>query len=86
MQTESWAEANIYLKGDQKWYGPPFLVGFNVNKSRHSNCKLMTMSGLKYIERIREKQLQEAEKLLKSMWDWIFYSEQQTVKNIFSGL
>ena len=61
------AEANIYLKGDQKWYGPPFLVGFNVNKSRHSNCKLMTMSGLKYIERIREKQLQEAEKLLKSM-------------------
>ena len=60
------AEANIYLKGDQKWYGPPFLVGFNVNKSRHSDCKLMTMSGLKYIERIREKQLQEAEKLLKS--------------------
>ena len=61
------AEANIYLKGDQKWYGPPFLVGFNVNKSRHSNCKLMTMSGLKYIERIRKKQLQEAEKLLESM-------------------
>jgi len=61
------AEANIYLKGDQKWYGPPFLVGFNVNKSRHSDCKLMTMSGLKYIERIRKKQLQEAEKLLESM-------------------
>ena len=60
-------KANGFLKGAQKWYGPPFLVGYSVNRTRHEDCVLMTMSGLKYIERIREKQKQEAKKLFESM-------------------
>lgn len=55
------AKPNALLRGDQRWYGPSFLVGYQVNKtSENADCALMTMSGLKYIERIREKQRQEA--------------------------
>ena len=62
------AAPNALLKGNQRWYGPSFLVGYQVNKTAgNADCALMTMSGLKYIERIREKQREEAEKLLKSM-------------------
>ena len=63
------AKPNAYLKGDQKWFGPPYLVGFsfkNSKDSRDENCALMTMSGLKYIERIRDGQRQKAELLLSS--------------------
>lgn len=61
------AKPNALLRGDQKWYGPSFLVGYQVNKTtENADCALMTMSGLKYIERIREKQRKEAEKFVKS--------------------
>ena len=60
------AAPNALLRGDQRWYGPSFLIGYQVNKTtENADCALMTMSGLKYIERIREKQRQEAEKLLR---------------------
>ena len=60
------AAPNALLRGDQRWYGPSFLVGYQVNKTtENEDCALMTMSGLKYIERIREKQRLKAEKLLK---------------------
>ena len=36
--------------------------------SLKQNCVLMTMSGLKYIERLREKQRKEAEQMLESLW------------------
>lgn len=61
------AKPNAYLKGDQKWFGPPYLVGFSFKNSKDSqDCALMTMSGLKYIERIRDRQRQKAEMLLSS--------------------
>ena len=56
------ATANKELKGAQHWYGPGDLVGYNVNA--REECKLMTMSGLSYIDRIREKQIERAKTIL----------------------
>jgi len=57
---------NRRLKGDQHWYGPGDLIGYKFNNKDDKECALMTMSGLKYIERIREKQTEKANKILKN--------------------
>ena len=58
------AQPNGFLKGDQKWYGPGFLLGYKVN-SQEEDCISMTMSGLKLIERVRSKQTVAAQKVLQ---------------------
>ena len=60
---------NGFLSGDQKWYGPSNLLGYNVEsggvQSEQEECISMTMSGLKLIDRIRKKQTTKAEQILK---------------------
>ena len=41
------ATENGKLKGNQKWYGPGYLIGYQVNNMSNKDCLLMTMSGLK---------------------------------------
>ena len=55
---------NGFLSGDQKWYGPSNLFGYNVD-SDQEECISMTMSGLKLIDRIRKKQTTKAEQILQ---------------------
>ena len=55
---------NGFLSGDQKWYGPSNLFGYDVH-SDQEECISMTMSGLKLIDRIRNKQRTKAEKILQ---------------------
>ena len=55
---------NGFLSGDQKWYGPSNLFGYNVH-SDEEECISMTMSGLKLIDRIRKKQTIKAERILQ---------------------
>jgi hypothetical protein len=57
--------ANEKLKGDQHWYGPSKLIGYKVNNSTNEKCVLMTMSGLKYIDRIRKSQLEKENLILE---------------------
>ena len=57
-------QPNGFLKGDQKWYGPGFLLGYKVN-SEEEDCISMTMSGLKLIERVRSKQAEQARRVLQ---------------------
>ena len=54
------ATVNRRLQGDQHWYGPGDLIGYEFNNKDNEECALMTMSGLKYIDRIREKQTERA--------------------------
>ena len=58
---------NGKLKGDQKWYGPGNLIGYTVQNSTNERCLLMTMPGLTYIGRIREKQTEIANRTLENM-------------------
>ena len=60
------ATTNRRLQGDQHWYGPGDLIGYKFNNKDNKECALMTMSGLKYIERIREKQTEKANTILKN--------------------
>ena len=62
------AQPNAYLKGDQKWYGPPYLIGFTYNNTNNTDCPLMTMSGLKFIKRLRIRQRKKAENILRNLW------------------
>ena len=55
---------NLFPRGDQKLYGPSNLVGYKVD-SQKEECISMTMSGLKLIDRIRNKQIVTAQRILK---------------------
>ena len=50
---------NGKLKGDQKWYGPSKLIGYKVHNPSDERCLLMTMSGLKLIDRVRDRQIEK---------------------------
>ena len=60
------AADNGQLKGDQKWWGLD-LIGYSVENSTNEECKLMTMSELRFIERIRRKQTEKANLILKKI-------------------
>ena len=65
---------NQKLRSSQKWWGAN-IIGYITSNSSSEDCLLMTMSELAYIERIRTKQREQAEKI-NMEWenldeDWI---------------
>ena len=50
------AEDNSALRGDSAWWGPD-LVGYKVSTGEEEECKLMVMAELRFIDRIRLRQL-----------------------------
>ena len=59
------ATDNALLQGDEKWWGPN-LIGYSVQNTTNEECRLMTMSELKFIGRIRKKQAAKAALILEN--------------------
>ena len=60
------AADNALLQGDDKWWGPN-LIGYTAQNTLNEECQLMTMSELKFIDRIRTNQAEKAALVLENI-------------------